>query len=173
MDLQADHTGMNSEVWPAQTTVKYTIPGTEYTAGRTLPLTWNDGGRLPRKRGPHLPASEGLPASGSLFIGDDGSLVLPHVGAPRLYPDRKIETVEAVNHYHGWVDGCISGEQPSDGFAYGGPLTEAVLLGNIAVRYRGTKLTWDPTEMRITSHEEANQWIRRDYRDGWDIAPVA
>lgn len=172
-DFVADHTGMNREVWPAQNTVSYTFPGTEYTTSDVLPITWYDGGRLPRERGPHLPASEGLSGSGSLFIGETGSMVLPHVGAPRLYPGTDVETVESVNHYHGWVDGCLSGEQPSDGFDYGGPLTEAVLLGNIAVRYRGTKLQWDAEAMKITNHEDANQWIRRDYRDGWDIAPVS
>ena len=55
---------------------------------------------------------------------------------------------------------------------FGPRRTEAVLLGNIAVRYRNTKLTWDPSTMRITNHDEANQWLRRDYRDGWDIEPV-
>jgi hypothetical protein len=77
------------------------------------------------------------------------------------------------NHYHGWIDGCLSGVQPSDGFEYGGPLTEAVLLGNIAVRYRDTPLQWDSQAMRISNHDEANQWLRRDYRAGWEIAPVA
>ncbi len=173
MDFKADHTGMNDEVWPAQTTVDYTFPGTEFTAGEQLQITWYDGGRLPATRGSHLPASEGLPRSGSLFIGEKGSLVLPHVGAPKVYPDAKIEKVEGKDHYHGWVDGCLSGEQPSDGFAYGGPLTEAVLLGNIAARYRGTKLTWDPEAMKITNHEDANQWLRRDYREGWNIEAVS
>jgi hypothetical protein len=107
-----------------------------------------------------------------LFIGEKGSLVLPHVAAPRLYPGTKVDALESLNHYHGWIDGCISGEQPSDGFDYGGPLTEAVLLGNIAVRYRGTKMQWDADAMKVTNHEEANQWLRREYRDGWDIAGV-
>jgi len=172
VDFQTAHSGMNREVWPAQNTVHYTFPGTDYTTSDLFKLTWNDGGRRPSERGPHLPANEGLPASGSLFIGEQGSMVLPHVGAPRLYPHAEIEAVESVNHYHGWVDGCLSGKQPSDGFAYGGPLTEAVLLGNIAVRYRGMKLKWDPAAMRITNHNEANQWVRRDYRDGWDIPSV-
>ena len=52
---------------------------------------------------------------------------------------------------------------------YAGPLTEAVLLGNIAVRYRESKLEWDAEAMRITNHEKANSWLRREYRDGWDI----
>ncbi len=170
--FEATHSGMNREVWPAQTTVSYTFPGTELTVGDSLPITWYDGGRLPGKRGPHLPTNERLPSSGSLFIGEKGSLVLPHVGAPRLYPGTRVDALESLNHYHGWIDGCISGKQPSDGFDYGGPLTEAVLLGNIAVRYRGTKMHWDAEAMKITNHEEANQWLRREYRDGWEIAGV-
>ncbi|MEZ6122961.1 MAG: Gfo/Idh/MocA family oxidoreductase [Planctomycetaceae bacterium] len=172
-EITADHTGINTEVWPAQTTVTYQFPGTQYTAADQLTITWNDGGRLPSIKGSHLPATEGLPSSGSLFIGENGSMVLPHVGAPRMYPDVAIEEVEGLNHYHGWVDGCLSGKQPSDGFAYGGPLTEAVLLGNIAVRYRNQKLTWDAGAMKITNMEEANQWLKRSYRDGWDINAVS
>jgi predicted dehydrogenase len=173
LDFTADHTGLNDEVWPAQTTVDYTFPGTDFTSGEQLKITWYDGGRLPGTGGSHLPANEALPRSGSLFIGEDGSIVLPHVGKMRIYPEADFETVEGLNHYHGWVDGIITGKQPSDGFAYGGPLTEAVLLGNIAVRYRGVKLQWDAEVMKITNHDEANQWLRRSYRDGWNIESVA
>lgn len=169
----AEHTGINDEVWPAQTSVKYVFPGTEFTASRSLKISWDDGGRLPSTAGSHLPKTEGLPRSGSLFIGEKGSIVLPHVGEMRAYPQASVEKADNQNHYHGWIDGCISGTQPSDGFDYGGPLTEAVLLGNIAVRYRGTKLTWDAEQMKITNHKEANQWLRREYRAGWDIKPVS
>ena len=172
MRLSADHTGLNDEVWPAQTTVKYVFPGTDLTASNELPITWYDGGRLPGVKGSHVPATQSLPRSGSLFIGTEASMVLPHVGRPTVYPEASLEAVPSVNHYHGWVDGIISGKQPSDGFDYGGPLTEAVLLGNIAVRFRNETLEWDGKSMRITSHEEANRWLRREYRDGWDIAEV-
>ena len=128
---------------------------------------------MPNTSGSHLPENEGLPRSGSLFIGENGSIVLPHIGALRVYPLADVEKVDGQNHYHGWVDGCIAGKQPSDGFEYAGPLTEAVLLGNIAVRYRKTTLKWDPGAMQITNHDEANQWLRRDYRGGWDIESVA
>ncbi len=170
-ELVADHTGMNDETWPAQTTVNYTFPGNSRTVD-PLKITWYDGGRLPNTKGSHLPATEGLPRSGSLFIGEEGSLVVPHVGAPRIYPQRDFEAMDNRNHYHGWLDGIRSGEQPSDGFEYAGPLTEAVLLGNIAVRYRGQKLLWDAEAMRIPNLVEANSWLWRDYRDGWEIAPV-
>lgn len=173
LDFVANHTGINNEVWPAQTTVNYTFPGTEFTTKDKLQISWDDGGRLPGTRGSHLPSNEGLPRSGSLFVGEKGSIVLPHVGAPKVYPEAAIEEADPQDHYHGWIDGCLSGTQPSDGFEYGGPLTEAVLLGNIAVRYRGEKLTWDADAMKITNHEEANKWLKREYRDGWEIEPVS
>lgn len=172
LSLVADHTGMNDEVWPAQTNVKYVFSGTEYTAGKQLSISWDDGGALPSTGGTHMPPQYGLPRSGSIFIGETGTLVLPHVGAMRLYVDGKestaeLPTLESLNHYHGWVDGCLSGKQPSDGFEYGGNLTEAVLLGNIGVRYRGQKLEWDAKQLQITNLPEANKWLTRNYRDGW------
>ena len=171
-EFTATHTGMNDEVWPAQTTVKYVFPGTSRTSSDKLSITWYDGGRLPRHSGTGVPASQALPRSGSIFVGQEGSLILPHVGAPSVTNGKKIETVEGSNHYHGWVDGIIRSEQPSDGFDYGGPLTEAVLLGNIAVRFPETKLSWDGDAMSFTNNENANTWLRRNYRDGWEIDPV-
>lgn len=170
--FNADHSGMNDEVWPAQTTVNYLFPGTEFTDGDTLEVTWYDGGRLPSVSGSHVPADQALPRSGSLLIGEKGSVVIPHVGKMQAYPEAGFEIVPGENHYHGWIDGILQNKQPSDGFDYGGPLTEAVLLGNIAVRYRGETLEWDAAKMKITSHDEANQWLRREYRDGWDIEAV-
>jgi len=177
-EVTANHTGMNDEVWPAQTTVNYLFPGTEYTTDKQLKISWQDGGLLPGVGGSHVPPTAALPRSGSLFIGESGSLVLPHVGELRLYPQEKyadveVEKAENLNHYHGWIDGCLSGQQPSDGFDYAGPLTEAVLLGNIAARYRGTKLLWDAEKLQFTNQPEANRWIHKEYREGWEIKRVA
>jgi len=193
--LQADHTGMNDEVWPAQTTVHYTYPGTEWTVDKELKITWYDGGALPSVNGTNVPPTAALPRSGSLLVGEEGSLVIPHVAEPKLYPeekfaDHKYEVLPSLNHYHDWVDGIFTTKQPTDDFEYGGKLTEAVLLGNIGVRYRGKTLHWDEATMKFTKAdatqkmpweeentaptvEELNKWLRRDYREGWDIAPVA
>lgn len=176
--MKADHSGMNDEVWAAQTEVDYVFPGTELTTGKTIKISWRDGGLLPSVKGSHVLATTALPRQGSLLIGETGSLVLPHVGAPRLYPqenypEAKIKAVAGANHYHGWVDGCIQGEQPSDGFDYAALLTESVLLGNIAVRYRKETLHWDADAMRITNNDDANRWLRREYRDGWNIEAVS
>mgnify|MGYP001627944069 CR=1 FL=1 len=180
-DIQcSNHTGMNDEVWPAQTNYHFTVPGTEFTDGERLKITWYDGGLLPSTKGSHVPGSRALPRSGSLLIGETGSMVLPHVGAPTVYLEGQSEPTEDAlvkaegkNHYHGWIDGCLSGEQPSDGFDYGALLTEAVLLGNIAIRFKGQTLKWDSENLKVTNLEEANQWVTRDYREGWEIKPVA
>lgn len=177
-ELMADHTGMNDEVWPAQTTVEYLFPGTAHTAADTLRITWYDGGLLPSVNGTHIKPTVALPRSGSIFVGQTGSMVMPHVGRPTVYREddangTEPELIDDQNHYHGWAEGCISGVQPSDGFDYACPLTESVLLGNIGVRYRGETLKWDAAAMKITNKEEANKWVTREYRDGWKIEPVS
>ena len=173
IQLKAKHSGMNDEVWPAQTEVDYVFPGTDMTTDDKIKISWCDGGLLPSVRGSHVPATAALPRSGSIFIGEKGSMVQPHVGKLRLYPEADYESevkeVEGLNHYHGWVDGCISGEQPSDGFDYAALLTESVLLGNIAVRHQKETLQWDADAMKFTNNAEANQWLKRDYRSGWNI----
>ncbi|MBC8348836.1 MAG: hypothetical protein H8E24_09490 [Verrucomicrobia bacterium] len=165
---------MKNEFWPAQTVVEYKLPDTNLS-GKILQIPWSNDNRLPRDRGRHLPRNEALPASGSLFIGEEGTLVLPHVGAPKLHPQEKFadyayEPADNQNHFHGWLDGILADKQPSDGFDYAGPLTEAVLLGNIAARHRGDHLKWQAEPMKLTGPKgDLNHFLRRNYRDGWDI----
>ncbi|MCA9080093.1 MAG: Gfo/Idh/MocA family oxidoreductase [Planctomycetaceae bacterium] len=172
-NLTAEHSGMNDEVWPAQTKVRYTFPGTELTVDGDLPISWYDGGLLPSVKS-DVPASAALPRSGSLLIGEQGTMIIPHVGPMQVWrdgnklPDADFPVQENLNHYHGWVDGCLSGQQPSDGFEYAGNLTEAVLLGNIGVRYPSQTLHWDAHATQITNLPEANRWLNREYRGGWE-----
>ncbi|MEM9282914.1 MAG: Gfo/Idh/MocA family oxidoreductase, partial [Verrucomicrobiota bacterium] len=173
-DYHASHSGMNDEVWPAQNTYRFIVPGSEFTQKDRIAITWNDGGRLPSTKGSHLPEREELPRSGSMLVGEEGTLVLPHVQAPRLYfpetgfsDDYQME--EGRDHYHDWIDGCILEEQPSDGFEYGGLLTETILLGNIAIRFPGERLKWDAEKMEFPEQQEANRWVSREYREGWEI----
>lgn len=173
-DYFADHSGMNDEVWPAQTTYRFTVPGTEYTAEDRLQITWNDGGRSASKKGSHVPENEELPRSGSLLVGETGTLVIPHVAEPKIYlPNGELtedyEMAEDGDHYHGWIDGCILEEQPTDGFEYGGRLTEVILLANIAIRFPKETLKWDAERMEFTNNDEANKFLSRDYREGWDL----
>ena len=76
------------------------------------------------------------------------------------------------NHYHGWIDGCLDDKQPSDGFDYGALLTETVQLANIAIRFPKKKLRWDAENMKFSNNDEANKWVSREYREGWDLTKM-
>ncbi len=122
--MVADHSGMNDQVWPAQNKVDYVFPGTDWTTGDQLEITWYDGGLRPSVSGTHIPQTTAIPSQGSIFVGEKGTMVLQHMGRLKLYPEEKfavdaVDDLPSLNHYHGWVDGCINGEQPSDGFGYG------------------------------------------------------
>ena len=138
-----------------------------------LPLTWYDGGRRPDPALANLPAGHQLPGGGSLLIGEAGSMVLPHVGMPQLYPSDKftdeIKKEPGANHYHVWVDAVLAGTKTSDGFHYAAPLTEAVQLGNIATRIPGQTLTWDAAAMRFPQQPEAERLLKIEYRPGWAL----
>ena len=178
VSIRAENDGLNEQTWPAAETVEYVFPGTALTTGKTLPLTWYDGGRKPERALAQLPPDKKLPGSGSLFIGENGTLVLPHVGMPRLYPEeqfgeQEIEKVPGANHYHAWVDGILAGTTTSAGFDYAGPLTEAVQLGNVATRIPGTLLEWDAANFRFPNQSEAAALLTKEYRRGWEIKAVA
>jgi len=85
-------------------------------------------------------------------------------------------------HYTQWVDACLAGYgkiELSSPFEYAGPFTEAVLMGNLAIRSYGMKndkgypgrkkLLWDAKNMKITNFDEANQFVKREYRSGWSL----
>lgn len=177
LSIRAQNDGLNEQTWPAAATVEYIFPGTGLTTEQTLPLTWYDGGRKPNIALAQLPDDKKLPGSGSLFIGEEGTLVLPHVGMPRLYPQEKfgekeIEKEPGLNHYHVWVDAILAGRKTSDGFHYAGPLTEAVQLGNVATRLPGTLLEWDAPNLRFRNDTDAARLLTKKYREGWKIEAV-
>lgn len=153
--------------------------GTKYTTDDFL-LTWSDGGLMPDssqwpKRFDAEGKEVGLPSQGSMFVGEKGFVLLPHVEQPTLFSgdELKPSTVEAVpggDHYHLFIDACLGGAPTTAGFDYAGPLTEAVLLGVLANRFPGKKLTWDEASMTISGSEEANALVRRNYRSGFEVA---
>jgi predicted dehydrogenase len=176
--VRAESSPLNREVWPVWSVVSYEFPGTDFTAGKTLKLTWYDGeGKLPPQERLGLPAGFKLPGAGSLFIGEKGSLLLPHVGFPRLLPEKAfadftIEKVPGVDHYVSWADACRGVGKTTSHFDYAGPLTEAVLLGTVAVRVPGTALEWDAAGLRVRNSPAADALLRKAYRKGREPAWV-
>ena len=111
-----------------------------------------------------------------LFIGDEGMLYSGGRGGPKLLPEEKFkdypmppETLpRSPGHYIEWLQAC-KGEGPAPGsnFTYSGWVTESNHLGNVAYR-TGKKLQWDYVNLRASNAPEADQYIRRPYRRGWD-----
>jgi hypothetical protein len=160
------------EIAPATMTATY-----EYAErGPNLPalrLTWHQGNVKPAAWEEKV-----IPqwANGVLFIGTKGRMLLADYEKHVLLPEaefkdfvRPPQTISpSIGHHAEWVRACKTGEPTTCNFAYSGPLTEANHLGNVAYR-AGKKLTWDAAKMRATNAPEADQFIGREYRKGWDL----
>jgi predicted dehydrogenase len=185
--------------WSINAHIKYVFPGTRFTAEKTVPVTWYDGdARVPREilalvGGDKQAAStdDGTGAvdarkktvrnnyeQGSIVIGTSGVLHIPHIATPKLYPvekfaDYKLPDVAGSHHWSDWAEACTGGSaKPLAPFDYSGPLTEAVLLGSVAVRFPQATLQWDSAALKFTNETAANRHLRRQYRRGWEIAAL-
>lgn len=152
---------------------------TEY-ATDSFVLNWSDGGLMPDTTSwPTRKDAEGmlveLPKQKSMFVGEKGYVLLPHIAAPILLPeeqfaDYEIHKAEHGNHYHLFVDACLGGPPTTAHFGYAGPLTEAVLLGVLANRFPGQMLEWDSEQAIIKNFAEAQALLRREFRPEFAIA---
>ena len=128
--------------------------------GEHKPQIWQDGGI------PQWP-------SGCVFIGEKG-MVLADYSKHVLLPEKQFADFVAPpptlrrspGHYAEWIAACKTGSPTSANFEYGGWLTEANHLGNVAFR-TAKKLTWNPDAMTATNAPEADRFLRREYRRGW------
>lgn len=118
-----------------------------------------------------------LPMNGSLFIGDTGKISIQHDHMPKLLPEEKFKDFKgpesylpkSPGHHRQWLDACKTGSRTGSNFAYAGPFTELVLLGNIAHRV-GTAIEYDPVTGKVTNLPAANQYLGKEYRKGWEVA---
>lgn len=159
---------------PEKNRVEYEFSGTEYTTD-TLRWVWYDGDAAPPDGGDFpLPEGQQLPNQGSIFLGEKGACLLPHVADPQLLPAEKFSDyprpeLEPLDHYEQWVDACLGKTKTSAHFGYAGPLTEALLLGVVANRFPGTELHWDAETLKVTNLSDANTLLRRTYRSGFEV----
>ncbi|MCB0632108.1 MAG: Gfo/Idh/MocA family oxidoreductase [Saprospiraceae bacterium] len=171
-----------------------------------IEMTWSDGGIRPAH--PEIiPADHDIggsnSANGVLIIGDkgiistninDSSPLMPKLylkdGTTEFGPEVEENEEPEYGHHRKWVDACKAGfgskehKALTSSFDYAGPMTETVLMGNLAIRsymlrrensdgrmefFGRKKLIWDGDNMKITNLEEANQFVTRTYREGWEV----
>jgi predicted dehydrogenase len=173
ISVRSEGVAPNQWNWAMDSLIHYVFPGSQYTADNTIAVTWYDGNQNPPKDVLALLEGDERPNTGSIFVGTQGTLVLPHFSRPLLYPDKKYKEfkfpeVASHDHYGEFVDACLGHGKTGANFSYAGPLTEAVLLGGVASRFPKTTLKWFAPQMQFDV-AEANRFIRREYRSGWEI----
>jgi len=175
ISLRSEGPVPNDHNWGFDAKIHYIFPNTPYSEGKTLPVTWYDGGARPPAEVTKLLEGKKLPGQGSVVIGTKGVMLIPHVGNPELFPkkdfaDFKIQKVEGINHWHSFIDGARgAGPMPSANFSYAGPLSETVLLGGVATRFPKETLQWEAEKLSFAGNEKATALIRKKYRKGWEV----
>jgi predicted dehydrogenase len=174
---------------PPSSHITLTFPKTSKTKG-DVTVHWMDGGIQP-ERPEELGPNErfGDDGNGTLFIGTKGKMIASTYSEnPLLLPTSRTTEVkvpqtiarvpgQSNGHYGQWIEGCLAGygkTQLSSSFDVAGPLTEALLMANLAVRgheLKGghIKMVWDNEAMKITNFDDVNQYVKRQYREGWTL----
>jgi len=173
LSVQAVSTRVNEETYPLSSMVVY-----RFGARDGLPavkLTWYDGGMKP-PRPDDLEDGVEMGSGGTIYIGDQGKMLGLHIipeSRRKEFKEPPRSILRSPGHYKEWILACKGGAPAGSSFDFAGPLTEAVLLGNIALRTSlREKLTrqvlnWDSKNLKITNLDEANRYIHRPYRKGW------
>ena len=136
-----------------------------------LDLFWYDGGMRPRTPDELEKENSELPAEGMMFVGDKGKILAGFLGQnPRILSGEKKDKLPEVKQVNNdWVKAFKGGEATSGNFLLAGPISEAFNLGAISLRMGGKRLLWDSANMKITNLADANKYLAREYRKGWEM----
>ncbi len=181
--IEAECSEYNPETFPMWSVVRFDFParGTQ----PPLTFTWYDGGNdkpawVNRKLA-ELAQGRKVSESGSLLVGDKGTLFSPNdYGAQYVllpagdfagYKPPAPTLPRSPGHYAEWLTAIKENKptMPMSSFSYAGPFTETVLLGCVALRFPGRRLEWDGPNLKFTNVAEANNYVRREYRKGWEL----
>jgi predicted dehydrogenase len=175
------HTPPYAGTYSPDNKIRHHFPATPYTAGE-IDWYWYDAGAKPDTSDWPIggPNQRSRPSQGSMFIGEKGHLLLPHIGGPQPLPleefipqlkrfEKDVDIPDIPNHYHQFVNAALGKGETTAPFSYAGPLTQTVLMGTVINRFPKQKLMWDAEACRFTNKPEANQHLRRTYREGWSV----
>ena len=180
VSVDASSTDRYDETYPMASIIHYDFPA----RGEMLPVkfTWYDGGLKP-PRPEEL--EEGRPLKGPgeedeglLFIGDRGKILCSFNGGhPALIPQTKMDSYKqppqtlprSPGNEREWLEACKGGNaKPGGNFEFEGLVTETLLLGNVATRLGG-KISWDPSNMKLTNSDAAQKYVQPERRSGWEL----
>jgi predicted dehydrogenase len=175
LSVHAACTLVNNETYPVASRVTY-----QFGARGDMPpvkLHWYDGGMRP-PRPDELEDGQNFGDNGTMFVGDKGKMlgymIIPESRRKEFGNAPKV-LERSPGHHQEWIDACKGGKPAGSNFDHAGPLAEAVLLGNVALRpaikekLTRVSLLWDSANMKITNVSEANQYLHRMYREGYSL----
>jgi len=167
ISVEASSTKLDPEIYPLGVIARFEFPARQDMPPVTV--TWYDGGLKPARPKELEP---GRYLDDMMYIGEKG-ILLGH----RLIPESRMKAYgrppkrlpRSVGHYKEWIVACRGGPPAGSNFVdHAGLLTEACLLGNVAVRTQ-RKLLWDGPNLKVINDAEANRYLHRQYRDGWTL----
>jgi len=191
ISIQAETSGHNKDSYPASSKIVYEFAATDKRPA--VKLYWYDGGNLPddaiigetyglykKEIEKEKKKQKNYIGSGCVVIGDKDTLYIPgdyaekriKLSGNKPLPD--IEFIKSPGHYEEWIQAIKGGQPAKSNFPdYSGPLTETVLLGNLAVwvadKGNGEKLEWDAKNLKCTNIEGLEPFIKPDYRSGYAL----
>jgi predicted dehydrogenase len=187
--VQASSSPFTEDSGPIASMVTFEFPA----RGKMPPvkLVWYEGGLTPPRPTDLEEGRRVGDGSGVLFIGTRGKLMCNTYGEqPRIVPETKMKAYKQpakkikrianglAGIYADFINAIKTGEPACSNFDVAGPLTEITLMGNLAVRVnaafrdkglRGQRLLWDGEKMEVTNVAEANKYVKREYRQGWNL----
>ena len=174
--IEAEHAGHNKDSYPAWSVIKFQFPATD--ARPAIPVTWYDGGKKPSKE---LMGGKDVPSSGALIVGEKETLHAQgdYCGGFNLVSGNeapKPDFVKSPGHFEEFARAIRGGEAAMSNFPdYAGPLSETILLGNLAVwcgkspDSDGKIVQWDAANLTATNAPEVAAVIKPEYRKGWTL----
>ena len=172
--IVANGVGQTHETGPTESHIVWDFP--DRPGQPAFKFHWYDGGRKPSQD--LFPQAE-FDTNGILMIGKDDTMLTHYSGGGELMSGRRYKDISAPRvlgecedwhqcHYDDWFNACKGGKTALSSFDKAGPITEVVLLGQVAMR-AGTEIEWDAGNMKVTNNKQANQYISTEYRKGWEI----
>jgi predicted dehydrogenase len=176
--VQAVTSGHNKETYPAWSIITFQFPATDKRSAVTF--KWYDGGKRPSEE--LIAGSKGqFKSSGAVIVGEKGTMYIPddYGAQPELIGSDKVpdmEYIKSPGHFEEWVQGIKEGTPVMSNFAdYAAPLTETILLGNLAVwaapeaETEGKKIEWDAKQLVATNAPEVMHIVKKEYRAGFEL----
>jgi len=166
----------NNVAFPYSCMIRFKFP-----KQKTLPafdLIWYDGGMKPFAPEELEADNESLDSEGMMFVGDKGKILASfHGDSPRIIPKKRMRDYAGQKEVSQdsrrrrsdtWAASVKNKKESPGSFLYAGPVTETINLGAVALR-AGQRVDYDCETMKITNLPEANKYLTREYRKGWEL----